>query len=189
MKASMQPMQPALTSIRLMTGQDGDHYRSLRLKALQTDPEAFLADYDSESARQESHFKWELDASHRLPIFGYYGYFLRDDNLEDKLVGFIQLGQSNLVKQSHIGFLYNLYVDPEFRNQGVAHQLALFLIHLSKYRANPPLERIFLSCLASNHEARRFYKEHGFKRCGVRRKSVKWQGQYFDEIEMVLELG
>ena len=43
-------------SIRLLTGNDGPSYQQLRLKALQTDPEAFLATFDQESAKHEQQF-------------------------------------------------------------------------------------------------------------------------------------
>jgi ribosomal protein S18 acetylase RimI-like enzyme len=164
--------------IRLLTGQDGPDYQILRLRALQTNPDAFLSTYDSESNKHEISFSNELDYAYSPPYFGYYGCFEGE-----RLIGFCLVTQSYLNKQDHVAFLYNLYVDPEFRKQKVGTQLVAHVIN--QLAQHEHIERLFLSCTAKNKIAVNFYKKTGFQRCGIRPRSVKWNGDYDDEIEMV----
>ncbi len=165
-------------TIRLLTAQDAPDYQILRLRALQTDPVAFLSTFDSESDKQETSFAHELAYAYAPPFFGYYGAFEGE-----RLMGFCLVTQSYLNKQDHVAFLYNLYVDPAFRGQRVGTQLVTDIMdRLSKAGK---IERIFLSCTAKNKSAVHFYKAVGFQRCGIRPRSVKWENTYDDEIEMV----
>jgi ribosomal protein S18 acetylase RimI-like enzyme len=166
--------------IRLLTGQDGPEYQRLRLKALQTDPEVFLATFDQESQKREQSFAQELELAYHPPTFGYYGLFLEDETL----AGYLQISPSYLPKQAHLAFLYNLYVDPTTRGQDVASRLWQHAT-TQLQQHTPSIERVFLSCVATNKPAISFYKKCGFKRCGIRPASIKWQGRYLDEVEMV----
>jgi len=167
--------------IRLLTSADAILYRALRLEALQTNPNSFISTFEAEKNKSKSSFESELVGVYNPPLFGYWGVF--DGEF---LIAYIQLFKSYLPKQAHIAFLYNLYVDPKYRRKKIATKL---LNHLIKQLKNQTqTERIFLSCNAKNKEALNFYRKSGFKRCGIKAKSIKHQGEYDDEIEMVLEL-
>ncbi len=165
-------------NIRLLTGQDGADYQILRLRSLQTNPEAFLSTYEAEAAKHEISFSNELHYAYSPPYFGYYGCFEGE-----RLIGFCLVQQSYLNKQDHVAFLYNLYIDPMFRGQKVATQLLAHAINQLSHHES--VERLFLTCTAKNKIAIKFYKNAGFHRCGIRPRSVKWAGAYDDEIEMV----
>ncbi|MGD9128980.1 MAG: GNAT family N-acetyltransferase [Candidatus Woesebacteria bacterium] len=170
-----------MLKIRLLNGQDALFYRDLRLKALQTDPKSFLSTYQAEKNNLDSFFARELDLAIFPPVFAYWGVF------ENKqLIAYVQLAKSYLAKQAHLAFIYNLYLDPAFRKQGIASRLLKEV--LAKLRTETKVERVFLSCNANNHNALQFYKKFAFKTCGVKEKSIKWQGEYDDQVEMVLEL-
>lgn len=170
-------------TIRLLTSADAPAYQLLRLQALQTDPQAFLSTFETESIKHDKDFAWEVENFYHPPLYGYYGVFdLISD--QEKLIAFVQLGSSYLVKQKHIGFIYNLYIHPDYRHQTVGPQLFIHVFQaIQKYE--PQIERLFLSCNATNKPAINFYKKIGFKRCGIKPKSVKWNGVYDDEVEMV----
>ena len=168
--------------IRMLTGIDAPAYRTLRLHALQSNPESYLATFPTESKRSEESFASEIRYSISAPIFGYYGVF--DDN--DSLVGYAQLDKSYLDKQQHIAFLYNLYVHPDHRGHGYASKLFTFLMDQAKEKTQ--IERIFISCNRKNTPAQALYKKLGFSEYGVKEKSVKWNGEYDDEVEMVKDL-
>jgi RimJ/RimL family protein N-acetyltransferase len=169
---------PAPQSIRMLTKADGPVYQELRLESLQVSPEAFLSLYETEVKLHEGIFADHLDWSYHPPYFGYFGIFL-----DETLAGYIQVNRTYLDKQNHMVILNNLYIGQNFRNQGFAtvlveHVLSLLVNH-------EHIERVYLSCLAKNTAALRFYKKLGFRRYGVRTRAVKWQGVYDDEIEMV----
>jgi RimJ/RimL family protein N-acetyltransferase len=168
-------------TIRLLTGNDAIEYKELRLKALQNNPESYLSTFESEKQRSVEAFSSELRYTISSPIFGYYGIFL-----ENKLIGYASLEKSYLAKQKHIAFFYNLYIDPKYRNQGLA--LKLFNFILDKIKQKTQIERIFLSCNKKNTPAIKLYKKLGFKEYGFKEKSIKYQDEYDDEIEMVREV-
>ncbi len=167
--------------IRLLTAQDGSQFQKLRLEALQENPEAFLATFDNESSRHEDSFSQELDAVYAPPHFGFWGMF--DD--EDQLVAFCRITSSYLPKQLHIVSLFSLYVTPNARHQGRAKEL---LDHITAELKKAGIEQVYLTVISGNQPALELYLKYGFEQCGTRPQSVKWQGQYFDEIEMRLRL-
>ena len=82
--------------------------------------------------------------------------------------------------------MYNLYVDPEYRGQGLATKVFEFLLKETQEKTN--VERIFLSCNRKNIPAQKLYKKLGFTEYGVKEKSVKYNGKYDDEVELVKEI-
>lgn len=170
-------------TIRLLTTESSQAYRDLRLQALQTDPKSFLADYETEKQKGMDSFSWELRYAALPPVSGYYGVFAGDNDQE--LVGYALLDQVTLDKQQHIAYLYNLYIDPNHRGKGYATALFEQLCTLAKQAG---IERIFITCNSKNIGAQALYKKLGFQQYSVREKSVKWRGEYDDEIEMVREL-
>ena len=167
-------------TIRPLTITDASIYQTLRLKALKTNPESYLATWETEQNKSTEAFAWEIRYATSSPINGYYGF------LENQLIGYTQLEQLSLPKQQHTAYLFNLYVDPDYRGQGYASKLFDYLSKLAKEKAQ--VERIFITCNRKNTAAQKLYQKLGFTQYGVKEKSVKWQGEYDDEVEMVKKL-
>lgn len=165
-------------NIRQLTREDGPAYKQLRMQSLQSDPSAFLSTFETENQLHEGIFANHLDSSYHPPFLGYFGIFE-----EDTLLGYLQVSSSFLEKESHIATIYNVYMNPKYRGQGLARMLFEHVFEVLKDHGN--IERIFLTCTASNKRACRFYQKLGFRRYAVRVQAVKWQGKYDDEIEMV----
>jgi RimJ/RimL family protein N-acetyltransferase len=173
---------PALSlTFRLLQATDGAAYQALRLTALERAGAAYLTTLQTESAKHEQAFAAELDSAYHPPWFGYYGAFV-----EDQLVGYCHVSQMLSDKQRHCAEILNLYIDEGVRGQGVATALLTHL--LGEVAAHEHIERVFLSCLASNQPAQALYGKLGFRKYGVKEKSVKWQGQYDDEVLWVREV-
>jgi RimJ/RimL family protein N-acetyltransferase len=168
-------------SIRLLTGADAPAYQALRIAALQQNPESFLATHEVESHRPPEFFTRELDYANHLPMYGYYGIFL-----DQTLVGYIQVDGVNLPKQRHIAFLYNLYISHDHRRKGLAATLCKHVLRELENQTN--VELVFGACAAKNKSALAFYHQFGFRRCGIKPRAIKWQDEYDDEVDLVLEL-
>lgn len=162
------------TQIRLLTNQDVESYRDLRLRTLQSDPDAFLSTYEYESGQGLSFFKYTILDSHRSNYFGYYGFFNNE-----KLIGYVQLNQMFLDKQHHVAEIFNLTVDQEFRGQGIGRQL---MTHVIEQAHKAGIRVIFLSCLSSNTTARKLYEAVGFKLCGQKPQTVQMGQEFQDEL-------
>lgn len=169
------------TQFRLLTEQDAVAYQKLRLEALAVNPASFLSVSEVEATRSLLSFQYELQNAKYPPVYGYQGVFI-----DGQLAGYLQLGCSTLPKQAHIAFLYNVYIGQSYRRQGLGRQLLERIIALLKQQT--PVERLFVTCNALNDDGARFYQAMGFTVCGHKPKSVKWQGQYDDEVEWVKEI-
>ncbi|MFH1958876.1 MAG: GNAT family N-acetyltransferase [Patescibacteria group bacterium] len=166
--------------IKRLDENDALAYKKIRLLALQTNPEAFLSTLDAEYHKSQASFIYELSVAYQNPVWGYYGLFINN-----KIIGFCQVSKSYLAKQKHIAFLYNLYLNPDYRSKGYAKKLVNFILEKIKTQN---IERIFISYLAKNKSVRGFYDHLDFKQCGVKEKAAKNNNEYDDEVEMVLEI-
>ncbi len=161
-------------SIRLLTQNDAQAYRELRLIVLQSNPNSFLSSYEFEVDQPEHFFRYTVLDNFNPPHFGYFGYFI-----DEKMVGYIQLTQNFEKKMAHTGQVFNLSVHPEFRKNGIGKALMLSVIQQA---SEAELEVLYLSCLSSNIEAKKLYESQGFILCGEKPKATKWQDQYQDEL-------
>jgi ribosomal protein S18 acetylase RimI-like enzyme len=165
-------------TIRLLNRDDGQKYQQLRLESLQQNPESFLSTYQNESHLPEKSFANHVEWAYHPPHFGYFGIFVEGD-----LAGYVQVAKTFLEKQEHIACINNLYISPRFRGRGLAKELFQYIHAL--LAKDGRVERLYLTCAAKNKPAQKLYQKMGFRRYGVKSKSIKWDNTYDDEVEMV----
>ncbi len=90
--------------IRLVTAQDAEAYRQLRLEGLQTNPEAFGSSFE-----EERDMALELFAS-RLEAQGSFTFGAFD---QDELFGVATLVQESKMKLKHKASIFAVYVSPK----------------------------------------------------------------------------
>ena len=83
-------------------------------------------------------------------------------------------------------YFFGVYVAPEGRGKGLGKSLMIELIGKAKNCVG--LEQINLTVVSENSSAKKLYKSLGFKAYGVERNALKFNGQYFDEDLMVLNI-
>lgn len=163
-------------TIRLLNINDSKQYRYLRLLSLKTDPEAFTSTFKNESAYNHSFFINKIYSSLQKPIFGIYGVFDKK-----KLIATAQLGFSFYPKKSHISYIYEVYVHPDFRKRGIATRLIKHLIKQSKRDSS--IEQIEIRVNSLNKSAISLYEKLGFKKVATLPHSIKERdGNYMDEF-------
>lgn len=166
-------------SIRKLKPEDAEGYWRLRLKALTTDPDAFLVTYD-EAIKKED------------PIEEYKKSFQSKDILtfgafeEDHLVGTVTLIRETRQKIRHRANIVAMYVDDQKRGKGTAKALLKEAIKVAKNISE--IEQIYLTVDSENTPAKELYKKLGFQTFAVEKKAMKYNGQYRDEEHMVLFL-
>lgn len=160
-------------SIRLLTKDDWQAWKAIRLEALQNAPEAFGSSYDEEANQSDEEFKSFLNKS---TIFGAF--------IGHELIGCAGFFTLNQIKMRHRGVLYSLYVRPEHRGKGVADRLVETVIDHAKSR----VMQLHVTCVTTNPTALQLYQKHGFITYGTEPRSLKIGDVFYDEYLMVLGL-
>jgi RimJ/RimL family protein N-acetyltransferase len=164
--------------IRRLTPKDAVQYRELRLKSLQENPEAFLVTYNHEVSKPIEDTQNKLQMSNSRFTLGSFD--------KQELVGMVTFVREQHLKTIHKGNIYAMYVSPTYRGEKIGKALITALI--TRARLFEGLEQIGLTVISDNIAAKQLYGSLGFTVCGVERNALKYEGQYWDEERMVLEL-
>ena len=78
-------------------------------------------------------------------------------------------------------------VAKDFRGEGIGEELAKTTIEEAKKHLDG-LQTVILECFATNMAAIRLYRKLGFVEVGRIPGYLKHQGEYVDEVQMVLKL-
>jgi len=174
-KAASMTTEATPTTIRRLTADDAEAYRTVRLRALREHPEAFTISYDDEVGESTTYF---VERVVQVPTFGAFD--------GETLVGIIGVALNHWEKIRHRAVIIRVYVAPEVRGQGVARKLldtAMAFVH-----EQPEIEIAELEVTVGNEGARRMYVEAGFVTYGVNRRAFKIDGRYYDVEMMALDL-
>lgn len=155
-------------------------WRALRLRALATEPAAFLQSVEEAEAQplEELAARFSPEANVDSPIFGAFR--------AGELVGTLGLARQARLKARHTAVLWGVFVAPEHRGLRIAE--ALVTAAVARARAMPGLERITLAVLASNAAARRLYHRAGFVPYGYEPQAIRVGEVFHDDEHMVLSL-
>ncbi|WEG13500.1 GNAT family N-acetyltransferase [Pullulanibacillus sp. KACC 23026] len=166
--------------IRLLGSSDAEQYWKLRLEALQQNPEAFAASYEEVVKRQNP----IEGVARNLAAEGTYtfGAF----NHHNFLVGMVTLMQEKPMKLRHKANIFAMYVSLESRGQGIGKELLTAAINQAK--SIDSIEKIHLTVVKSNENAKRLYTKLGFAVFGLEERALKINGEYYDEEYRVLHL-
>lgn len=174
-------MTPEHIVIRRAALPDAAALRTLRLKALQEHPEAFLISVAEEAENMVGDFE-QL-------ITGRWG---EEDNqmlvadYDGSLVGMCGFYREPRAKVAHRMTVWGMYVQPGARGHHVGRRLLEAAIRRS--RAVAGITQIHISVTADNTEARTLYESLGFVAWGVEPGSMRLNGKDLDEAHMVLRL-
>lgn len=164
---------------RRLTLKDLDAAYSNRLRALVSDPDAFLTTLDEEKARGSEHFKNVLS---RTDDDGVIFGAVQDG----RVVGTLGVYIDGKFKLRHKAVIWGVHVDAEFRGQGIARRLLdLAITHA---RDHLKARVIYLAVAATNPGARALYESRGFQQWGLEPRAVFDGDQLTDEVHMSLLL-
>ena len=106
----------------------------------------------------------------------------------DQLVGVASFERQGKDREKlrHKGHLFRIYVAPTHRGRGIARQLILGIVERAD--AEPEIEQITLTAVATNEKALALYGKLGFEVYGIEENAIKYQGQSYTEAMMVLRM-
>ena len=164
--------------IRPLTESDLRSYRALRLQALTECPSAFGATPSTEQALEDAQILHRFGGG---PGQIMWGGFDEDDKLCATLGMYREQGE----KTAHKGNLFAMYVAAAARGQGLARRLLETAVEHGRALN---LRQLMLGCNASNGNALRLYEQAGFSEYGLEPAALYVDGEYFDEVLMVMKL-
>lgn len=188
-------MLPAAVNLRLVQASDAAALLRLRLEALQDTPEAFGEDYAAVAA--QPYTVWVDQINHSLgdgdrAIFvattssiGATSGRPTDDRVTP-LIGMAGVNRSPLRNMRHSASIWGVYVQPAWRDQGIA--TALVQACCDWGRAQLGLVTLRLAVITANPAAIRCYEKCGFRASGADPKAFFVNGRFYDLLRMTLIL-
>lgn len=156
--------------IRQLGERDVSTYRKIRLEALKTYPSAYGTTYAEALECPLSTFIDNLNNGHMFGII-----------CDDVLSGIALFMVSTGAQDSHIGHIYQMYIQSKHHGQGLGTKIFEAIIT----HARPLVKQIYLGVGTQNHAALALYKKAGFEIYGTEPRALCVEGQYIDEHLMV----
>ena len=103
----------------------------------------------------------------------------------EDLIGIATLETKPFIKQEHKAKIGSVFVSPKARGLGAGRALIKAIIENAD---KLHVEQLMLDVVVGNDAAKKLYESLGFQTYGVQERSLKHNGQYWDEEHMVLFL-
>lgn len=161
-------------TVRSLSVEEWDQYRTMRLRALEESPEAFVADHADEEDESEDFWRARMERSVRLLA-----------EREGEVLGIASVGA---VGEEHpdVAQLFGLWVRPEARGSGVA---AALVRSGAKVAAEQGRSQLYYWVGTDNGRAVAFASSFGFRPTGTRRPMrVVSEDDGEEEVAMTLPL-
>jgi len=152
-------------------------YKALRLQALENDPAAFATTYQEDAAMPDLQWQDRLQNSE-----GQKSYMLFAQ-CEGKVIGMVGALLEQGACVEHKATIVSVYVQPEYRGQGIAKTLMQAIMQL--LQANKKIVHVQLTVNSDNASAIKLYESVGFKKVGLLEKLVKVGDDFIDGYMMV----
>ncbi|APH02248.1 GNAT family N-acetyltransferase [Janibacter indicus] len=164
-------------TVRALTEDEWETYRTLRLEALRESPDAFVADYDTEAAEPEDFWRARMARSVRLVA-----------EAEGAQVGVVSIGSVSEDKGETAGQLFGLWVNPQWRGRSIAANLVRQGARIAEDKG---LSQLYYWVGSDNGRAVAFASSFGFRPTDDRRpmRVSGGDGAPEEEIALVLALG
>lgn len=158
-------------TIRRLTRHDFDAYLAIRLEALRNHPESYGTSPESFAARPRE------EIENFLSVRALFGVV----TAAGELAGIVLYDRDSGERESHRGWLIQVYVKPAMRGTGAA----LALMEAAVAHARTEVIQVHLMVGAHNAPAIRLYEKAGFKTYGTDPRCLLVNGRYIDEHMMV----
>ena len=161
--------------VRRLTDTDVNAFKSIRLEALKTEPDAFASSYDE--ALKLSDEDWRARLTQPIVVAAF-----DDTGTPRGLMGVIRQPYTQM---AHRGSLVMVYVAPDARRGGTARKMLAFIEAEARQAG---IDQIELEVRADNAAAIRFYETAGYQTYGQLPRAARSQTGECDDLLMVRHL-
>ena len=164
---------------RILTADDADAWRTVRLEALEADPEAFGSTVEAHRTLTDKDIGSRItcDENNKFVI----GAFA-----EGELVGTAGFVREPGLKERHKGFVWGVYLRASHRGMGLGQRMMTLL--LERACKIDGLEQINIRVATTQMAASALYRSLGFVSYGCEPRALKVNGRYIDEEYLWLKL-
>ena len=134
-------------------------YKTLRLRALKTEPQAFTSPYEKEAVYPDDKWQQRLKDAESGKTWMFFA------RLNGKLVGMIGGYRNEEDVQNHRVQIWGVYVDPEARRKGIAKSLIEKILGEFKKQSDIVIARTKVNI--DQEPAKKLYEKSGFKVTGT----------------------
>ncbi len=166
-------------NIRKLDRDDTDAAFACRLRALETEPDAFVTTAAEERAHGPLSMRARLErAPEQGAVFGALD--------GGRVVGLVGVTKGERPKTAHKATISSMFVEPSHRGCGVGGRLLdLAIAHARDVLGS---RAVYLSLEAGNASAKALYASRGFRVWGTEPGAMRDGERMFDEDHMVLEI-
>ncbi|KKB13633.1 hypothetical protein VE25_00935 [Devosia geojensis] len=157
--------------MRRLTGDDVGAYRAIRHEALLNHPDAFASSAEGFARKSDEELKNLLE----------HLAFFAAETTSGALGGIVAFMRSDGPKESHRGWMIQVYVRPEMRGTGCGLALIEALVEHARHH----VIQVHLGVATHNEPAIRLYKRAGFEIYGTEPRYLFVNGRFVDEHLMV----
>src|SRR5436305_4807491 len=161
--------------IRRLTEADARVFWDFRRKALESEPNAF-----GESV--EEHRLKTVDSLAQRLKSNVADNFVLGAFDGSALVGTVGFYRMQPIKQRHKGWIWGVFVAPEYRGSGLARALLVRLLEMVTEIGE--VQCVLLKVATTQQAARTLYLSVGFRSFGIEPRSLKVEDNYVDEEHM-----
>ena len=140
-------MTSADYTTRLLTGDDWQQWKAIRLESLQDSPAAFGRSYEEDCDKDDAYFRDGIEGN------AIWGAFVGDD-----LVGVVGFSIERGERYRHKGKIFGVYTVPAARGKGICKALLLLAIEYAKTK----VMWLAIHVWTTNLAAYRLYESVGF---------------------------
>ena len=161
--------------VRRLAEPDAEQFQTLRLRGLAEEETAFASSFQEECDRPLDSIRVQLAPKADGAIFGAFE--------GEVLIAMVAVERESMKKLSHKGFIWGMYVAPEWRSKGRGAQI----LQSALQHAWTELKvlQVNLGVHTLNAAALKVYKAAGFEVFGTERGALWVNGQPQDEHHMV----
>lgn len=173
-------MSKQIKIIENLSANRWSEYRDLYIKAVESEPLAFSETVDEIKKKTENEWREELQSvtdGKSIILFA---------ESSGVIIG-MGAGSFHLLKKlSHNAFISSLYVDKEFRGQGIGKQIVEKLIE--SILKNKSIKNIFSEIIETQIASIKLHEKLGFKIVGEFRKLFEIGGKFYTEFYLQKEV-